>query len=286
MKKHERISALIGILLVALLATQCFAGEPAVTIEIVGADGDVIVRKQAETLTFDREYKKGDLIRVTGPKHMVIRLDENIPETIVYAPKGSIEYPVPAPRERAGHPSKSFSGSRHTVTARAASATEISKHRNVALNPFDLTGSTTCFPHASTSSSYKDMPAYVARNVIDGMSKNTRHSGWPYQSWGPHRREDLWLKVDFGRPVEIDKMVLVIRADFPHDRHWHSAVLEFSDGSREAIKIEKKGKPQTFTFKKRTASWMRFTKLVQAKPLGWCAFVEVEVWGKDEPDAK
>ena len=38
---------------------------------------------------------------------------------------------------------------------------------------------------------------------------------WPYESWGPEQRLDLWWKVDFGRPVELDKIRLMLRADFP-----------------------------------------------------------------------
>jgi len=45
--------------------------------------------------------------------------------------------------------------------------------------------------------------------------------------------------------------------------------------------IEKTAEPQTFTFEQRTALWLRFTDLVQEEPLGWCAFTEVEVWGRD-----
>ena len=75
--------------------------------------------------------------------------------------------------------------------------------------------------------------------------------------------------------------MLSIRADFPHDRHWHRATIEFSDGSRETISIEKKAEGQTFNFSKRTVDWLRITDLIQDEPLGWCGFTEVEVWGRD-----
>ena len=69
-------------------------------------------------------------------------------------------------------------------------------------------------------------------------------------------------------------------------KHWHSATIEFSDGTRETITIAKTADPQTFTFRKRTATWLRFTDLVQEEPLGWCGFSEVEVWGRDAKPAK
>ena len=31
--------------------------------------------------------------------------------------------------------------------------------------------------------------------------------------WGPDKREDLWLKIDFGSKVEVDRIDLAIRAD-------------------------------------------------------------------------
>ena len=92
--------------------------------------------------------------------------------------------------------------------------------------------------------------------------------------------------MEFGRPVEIDKVVLYIRADFPHDRHWRTATIAFSDGSRERITLARTANPQTFTFTKRTARWLKFTDLVQDEPLGWCAFTEVQVWGRDARQAK
>ena len=46
--------------------------------------------------------------------------------------------------------------------------------------------------------------------------------------WGPDKREDLWLKIDIGGRVEINRIDLAIRADFPHDAFWHEATVEFS----------------------------------------------------------
>ena len=158
-------------------------------------------------------------------------------------------------------------------------------YRNVALNPGDVRGTAKSYPHASSNSECRGEPCFAARCAIDGATANKGH-GKRFPSWGPDKRKDLWWKVEFGRPVEIDKVVLYIRADFPHDRHWHTATIEFSNGTREKIKIAKTADPQTFTFKKRTAVWLKFTGLVQDEPLGWCAFTEVQVWGRDARPAK
>jgi len=154
------------------------------------------------------------------------------------------------------------------------------EYRNVALNPKDVMGLPLSYPHASSNSECRNDPVFAARCAIDGKNSNRGHGG-KFPSWGPDKRKDLWWQVEFGREVEVDKIVLHIRADFPHDRHWHSATVEFSDGSSEKIVIKKTVEPQRFTFAKRVATWMKFTDLVQDEPLGWCGFTEVEVWGKD-----
>jgi len=165
-----------------------------------------------------------------------------------------------------------------------ASAPGTSVYRNVALNPSDVQGEARRYPHASSNSEYKGMPCFAARCAIDGVTANKGH-GKRFPSWGPDKRTDLWWKVEFGRPVEIDKVVLYIRADFPHDTHWHSATIEFSDGTREKVAIAGTAAPQTFAFTKRTATWLKFTDLVQDRPLGWCGFTEVQVWGRDAKPA-
>ena len=135
------------------------------------------------------------------------------------------------------------------------------------------------YPHASTNSVCRNNPVFGAQNVINGKTANRGHGG-RFPSWGPDKREDLWIQIDFGKTVEIDKIVLWIRADFPHDRHWHSAAIEFSDGGKEKIKIAKTREPQTFKFRKRKVTSVKFTELVQQKPMGWCAFSEIQVWGQ------
>jgi len=155
-------------------------------------------------------------------------------------------------------------------------------YRNVALNVDDVQGDAKSFPHASSNSECRGLPCFAAKCAIDGKTANTGH-GKRFPSWGPDKRKDLWWKVEFGRAVKIDKLVVYIRADFPHDRHWHSATIRFSDGSDQEIEIEKTAQPQTFKFKPRTVTWLLLTELVQKEPLGWCALSEVEVWGCDSP---
>lgn len=95
-------------------------------------------------------------------------------------------------------------------------------YRNLALNVNDQSCSTTCYPH---------------------VSANEGHWKWPFQSWGINRREDAAIKIDFGREVEIDRIILYTRADFPHDSWWEQATIRYSDGSAEKISMQKSISP-------------------------------------------
>jgi hypothetical protein len=152
------------------------------------------------------------------------------------------------------------------------------EYKNLALNPNDTRGSAVTYPHATSNSECRNEICYAAKNVIDGNTANRGH-GPKFPSWGPDKRTDLWLKIEFGRPVEADKVVIYIRADFPHDAYWKGGTIEFSDGSKEKISFQKTAMPQEFKFSPRRIEWLRIADLVQDEPLGWCAFTEVEVWG-------
>jgi len=156
----------------------------------------------------------------------------------------------------------------------------LNPYRNIALNPRDVQGYARSWPHASSNSEYHDMPAFAALNAINGKTANTGH-GSNFPSWGPDKLKGLWWKVDFGRLVEIDKITLYIRADFPHDDHWQTATIDLSDGTKESIKIKRTAEPQEFKFDKRIVSSLRLTNLLEAAPLGWCGLTEVQVWGRD-----
>ncbi|MGD0551413.1 MAG: discoidin domain-containing protein [Sedimentisphaerales bacterium] len=160
-------------------------------------------------------------------------------------------------------------------------SSRIGEYKNLALNPNDTRGPAVTYPHATSNSECRNEICYAAQNVIDGNTANRGH-GPKFPSWGPDKRTDLWLKIDFGRKVEADKVVIYIRADFPHDAYWKGGTIEFSDGSKEKISFQKTATPQEFKFTPRRIEWLRITDLVQDEPLGWCGFAEVEVWGRED----
>ena len=249
--------------------------------------------KSSAALVVDREYQPGDRILLGGPQRMAVRVDESMPECVIYlaSSPGSASYEIPYGTEEkqtgSAYAPESFAGKSHRITVRALNKPELKGYRNLALNPCDVRENegapVQLFPHASTNSVSRSLFDFGARNAIDGATKNGHHGVWPYQSWGPQLRADLWWKLDFGRPVELDKVRLMVRADFPHDSYWKTAEVEFSDGSHVDLQIGSSAELQDFPFKKRRVSWLRISDLVPVDPARWCSFIEVEAWGRDRP---
>ena len=287
-----------------LLTLEAASGrerKPLPSIEIQDKSGARIASSETPTpssnpalteLTFEREYQPGDRILFRGPQRMVVRLDREMPECFLYVQDASAKnssYEIPYGRQEketgSAFAPESFAGKTHRVTVRPLSEKEIKGYRNLALNPCDSreakNATTEIFPHATSNSVSRDLFDFEARNAIDGVTQNGHHGVWPYQSWGPQLRTDLWWKVDFGRIIELDKLRLMVRADFPHDSYWKSADMEFSDGSHFPIQIGASLDFQEFSFPRRRVSWLRLTNLVPADPAKWCSFIEVEAWGRD-----
>ncbi len=156
-------------------------------------------------------------------------------------------------------------------------------YRNVALNPLDTTNrEPVSFPHATSNSEYNQRE-FAARCAIDGNRRNGDVHGCG--SWGPQKQPDIWWRLDFGQPVELDKLVLFLRAawtpaDAPHDSYWQEATVEFSNGSTEKLALKQVATGQEFPLAKRTVSWLALKNLKPAADK-WCALCEFEAWGRD-----
>ena len=127
------------------------------------------------------------------------------------------------------------------------------------------------------------MPLFLACNAIDGTFANLYHGPYPYQSWGINQQLDAALKIEFGREVLLDKVILTLRADFPHDNYWQQVTLKFSDGTHEVFKTVKTEQRQSFTFAKRAAEWVILTELIQAdEPSPFPALTQIELFGQNK----
>ena len=268
-------------LILALSASVAFSAP--LKLELLASSGEVLATTSSPTLAFDRDYQSGDAIRISGARHVAVRLGAGMPECLVYAPGSRVEFRLPSGAEASAYSPDAFRGSHHEVTARPATAAELSTHRNLALNPYDQRGTSRYYPHATSNNECRNEAIFAARNVLDGNYQNKRHGGWPFESWGPDRGTGIWLQLDFGRPVTMDRLAVAARADFPHDSVWPTMTVEFSDGSRETIQLQETDKLQSFPLHTRTITWLRFTGLDVPPTVGWRALTEVEVWGTDAP---
>ena len=146
----------------------------------------------------------------------------------------------------------------------------------------DQRGSTTYYPHATANVETRNEAVFAARNTIDGQTNNQGHGVWPYESWGTWQRADAQLTLDFGREVEVDKIALYLRADFPHDTYWNAITIVFSDGTQKDVQLIKTGNAQYIKFHKKRINWVKLMNFKKAdEPAEFAALTEIQVYGID-----
>ena len=159
---------------------------------------------------------------------------------------------------------------------------EINIYRNLAENVNDQHGDVNCYPHASANVETRGEAVFAAKNAIDGVTANHDHGKWPFASWGINQRDDAEIKLEFGREISTDRIVLHIRADFPHDNWWVKGTVEFSDGSSMVLDLEKTDGAQEFTFSEKKISWLVLKDLIKADdPSPFPALTQIEVFGTE-----
>ena len=200
-------------------------------------------------------------------------------EDLIYCPNGTFTYTIPGTNV---FPSTWKFYITNTITARLPEEKELTQRRNVAENIYDLDNAGSAYPHATVKSAYNNQLEFQERNAIDGCTANTGHGNYPYQSWGPRNDDGYqWMQVDFGHQVYVDEVEIFIRADFPHDTHYTSATLEFSDGSTKNIVLKRTAKGQKIKFDTVATSYVKIKDLVPADSSTslWPGITEFKVYG-------
>ncbi len=236
-------------------------------------------------MVFEGEYTPGDTIVLETSRtdcFYMIRIDDAMEEAYVYLTSPKIVYTIPFDEKKISYNPKCFTGQRHYITMRVAEDYENDSYRNLANNVMDQHGDLGCYPHAHANVETRGESVFAARNAIDGVLANESHGAWPYQSWGINRQDDAEITVDFGRPVDFDKIVLYTRADFPHDNWWVKATFTFSDGSTAVVDMEKSVKPHVFSIEKKGITWVKLSNLIKADdPSPFPALTQIEVYGRN-----
>ena len=255
------------------------------TLKVLDKDGNTKCADSGEgaaSLVVRGEYEEGDkLLLETSEKniHVWLQLDDALGASFMYI-TDNVEYRIPFNEQRINLSPKVFSGSIHYMWVRLAREDELSQYRNLALNVNDQHDPVTAYPHASANVETRGESVFAAKNAIDGVCENRSHGAWPYESWGINMQDDACFKLDFGRMVETDKIVLYTRADFPHDNWWTQVALTFSDGSSIDWKLEKSRFGHVLEFDKKQISSLELSHLIKADdPSPFPALSQIEVYG-------
>lgn len=257
-------------------------------VKITDFNGKVLASEEGESevsLAYNNSYEEGDSIvfDFVNTKYAFVNIGEHIVESLIYAPDFKFEYSIPVGEKLVVYHPEAFKGESHKITVRAASASEILQYRNLALNGLDKHQKINYFPHAYANVVTRNEACFEPRNAIDGCKDNSSHGNYPYQSWGGGLRDDLEFTLFFGREVEVDNILLYLRADYnnDHDTNWKTGVFEFSDGSRMPISMIKTAEPQSFKFDTKRISWIKLTEIRRPVSSAFAALTEIEVYGKD-----
>lgn len=257
------------------------------TLTVFDKDNNVICQATGDDfvdLVCLRNYEEGDrIVLETSEKNVYVnwQVDDALGSAFVYL-VDDVDYIIPFGEKRISMSPKVFNGDRHYLYAEAAREDEITAYRNLALNPADQHRDVTAYPHATANVETRGESVFAAKNAIDGVRANLSHGEWPYQSWGINRQDDAAMKVDFGRKIRTNKVVLYTRADFPHDNWWVQVTLKFSDGSSEDFALEKSVRGHVLTFPEKEITWIELCNLIKADdPSPFPALSQIEVYGKN-----
>ena len=257
-------------------------------LKVLSKTGQTLMTCNEDTevsLVYTAPYQPGDFIALTldhPGQYCVVQFEDTMQPVLAYIAKPEVCFTIPTGEQAITYSPKSFTGSRHVIRARFATPEEIAQRRNLAFNCYDTHRDLGLYPHASANVETRGEAVFAARNAIDGVWENASHGEWPYQSWGINRDPNAEWTLSFGRPVGIDELRLTLRADFPHDSWWESAVVAFSDGSEETLELKKESHPQAFDIKARTVEWLTLRHLKKADdPSPFPALTQFEAWGTE-----
>ena len=256
-----------------------------INLKILNQDNEVLSEETGIDelgLVFDAEYQEGDHIVLETDEvntFYYIQFDDAKGKSLVYI-TGIVDYKIPFGDRRINISDKVFTGKRHFLSVKKAFDEEKNNYRNLSENVWDQHGTVNCYPHASANVETRGEAVFAALNAIDGVIAPKDHWRWPYQSWGINRRDDATWKLEFGRQVEMDKLVVYTRADFPHDNWWEKMTVTFSDGSVEVLDLVKGGTAQVFPIKKKI-EWLELSELKKADdPSPFPALTQLQVYGR------
>lgn len=235
-------------------------------------------------LVYAGEYQEGDILILEvseGIHYVWLQWDDALGKSMIYL-TGNVTYRIPFGDRRINLSPKAFTGEKHLLSAKLAKAFEVDAYRNLAYNVCDQHDIENMYPHATANVETRGEAVFAAQNAIDGVTASNGHGEWPYQSWGINRQEDARIIIDFGREVLVDRIVLYLRTDFPHDNWWQQVSFVFSDGSRMDTALQKMEGPQEIVFEGKKIIWLEMCDMKKSvEPSPFPALTQIEVYGKE-----
>lgn len=257
------------------------------TLEVFDINNECLSTSSSDTIAqLDiryRDYKPGDYILVTCDKPgytLEAMLDVSLMPSIIYLSGTSLRFNIPFGVDREPYGQHAFTGDCHWGYIKAIDSKSKNNYVCLSQNSMDLDDVVDVFPHATTNSGATNV-RFLAKNAIDGVVQTCHHGRWPYESFGINGRDDAWLKVDLGREVIAEDLVIWLRADFPHDAWWEQLTLTLSNGHTEVIPLQKSDGPQVFPLGQEKISWFTISdmKKAQCEAL-WPALSQIQVMGR------
>ena len=238
-------------------------------------------------LVYAGEYQDGDIIILEvseGCHYVWLQWDDAVGKSLVYV-TGNVTYRIPFGERRINLSPRAFAGRKHLLTAKLAKDFEIKYYRNMAYNICDQHEIEHIYPHATANVETRGEAVFAAQNAIDGITVSNCHGEWPYQSWGINRQEDARIRIDFGREILSDTVVIYLRTDFPHDNWWQQVSLEFSDGSRMDVALQRMEGAQKISIGNKKITWLEMCDMKKSSEVSpFPALTQIEVYGTESVD--
>ena len=258
-------------------------------ISIEVRDMNDTVRQQDENtghceIVWYGSYEPGDCITVTAKEDSFVRIqvDQLLYPAYLYLKKGTFHFRIPFGSAKEAYPPEAFTGIMHQLSAMYVE--KAPGFHLLSENPLDVREETDVYPHCTASIETRGESVFAARNTIDGIFITPGHGYYPYTSWGCGQDADAHIDILFGRTVLAEEIHIFLRSDFPHDNHWVSGLLTFSDGTTKKIAFEKTGKCQIFKLDRPIATeWVRLGELRkdETDPSPFPALCQWRVFGRE-----
>lgn len=237
-------------------------------------------------LTRHHNYAQEDYYQVKvdeAPCYVIVQFDESIQPALIYMKKRIWNFRIPFQEEReSAYPEGAFLRRNGYAWARLANIDDINAQHLLSQNTYDQHESSSAYPHASANAETGGYRVFWAINAIDGVLASHSHGNYPFQSWGIASRKDAALRIDFGRKVLVDRIGIVLRADYPHDSYWKKMTVKVDEDLCKEINLIKTGQEQFFDFNNVVTSSLVFTDLIQDEAVeGFTALTQVQVFGRN-----